>query len=209
MIGSKHSLHIQLGLERGVLRDQHIKVANSPRRTCYATPSPTPGHAMDIPTRFIIHESAHWTINHRVDSALPGYLMLSARQMTHCLADLPTEALAELGVWQARIQQFLEAHLKPKRLYIGRFGHEAGHSIHFHFIPIYAWVETMFWCDERYRLLGTFGSIDSASPQTDGAELTLFVWREFCERPDPPPVEGPSMANVITLLRSEFVDQCG
>jgi hypothetical protein len=30
---------------------------------------------------------------------------------------------------------------------------------------------------------------------------TLFVWREFCERPDPPPVEGPSVERVIAMLR--------
>jgi diadenosine tetraphosphate (Ap4A) HIT family hydrolase len=161
---------------------------------------------MEIPARLIIHESKHWTINHRIDTALPGYLMLSAKQMTSSLAALPAEALAELGVWQAKIQQHVEAHLQPKRLYIGRFGHDSGCSIHFHFIPIYAWVEAMFWRDESYRLLETFGSLDSTPPQTDGAELTLFVWREFCERPNPPPVQGPSIENVITLLRSKFAD---
>jgi diadenosine tetraphosphate (Ap4A) HIT family hydrolase len=159
---------------------------------------------MEIPSSYIIHESRYWTVNHRVDSALPGYLMLSAKQMTHSLAALPVEALAELGVLQARIQALSEAHLQPRRLYIARFGHEAGHSIHFHFIPIYAWVEAMFWSDDRYRLLHSFGSIDSTSPQTDGAELTLFVWREFCERPDPPPVQGPSIDHVIAVLRGAF-----
>lgn len=86
---------------------------------------------MDIPARFIIHESPYWVINQRIDSALPGYLMLSAKEMTNSLAALPTEALAELGILQASIQASIEAHLQPKRLYIGRFGHEAGHSIHF------------------------------------------------------------------------------
>jgi len=156
---------------------------------------------MDIPPRFIIDESAHWRINHRINSALPGYLMLSAKHMTYSLAALPAEALAELGPLQARIQASIETHLQPKRLYIGRFGHDAGHSIHFHFIPIYAWVEALFWSDERYRVLQDFGSLDTALPQTDGAELTLFVWREFCERPDPPTVEGPSVEQVIAMLR--------
>ncbi|MGO6906813.1 HIT family protein, partial [Rhizobium ruizarguesonis] len=36
---------------------------------------------------------------------------------------------------------------------------------------------------------------------TDGAELTLFVWREFCERAEPPPVKGPSVSEAIELLR--------
>ncbi|RZI73413.1 MAG: HIT family protein [Pseudomonas sp.] len=159
---------------------------------------------MHIPPNLVIHETTHWLINHRKDSHLPGYLMLSARQLTNSLATLPNEALAELGVLQAQIQQAIETHLLPKRLYIGRFGHDAGHSIHFHFIPIYSWVEALFWKDERYRSLQTFGSLPDGSNQTDGAELTLFVWREFCERPDPPPIEGPSIDQAIAALRHAF-----
>lgn len=159
---------------------------------------------MDIPSSFIIHQSKYWILNHRMDSALAGYLMLSAKQMTNSLAALPIEAPAELGVLQARIQNAIEAHLKPKRLYFGRFGHDAGYSIHFHFIPVYDWVEALFWLDERYRLLQTFGSIDNVLLQTDGAELMLFVWREFCERPVPPPIQGPSVDEVVTTLRSAF-----
>jgi len=156
---------------------------------------------MDILPRYIIHESTHWVVNHRMDSALPGYLMLSAKQMTNSLAALPTQALAELGQLQALIQQAIETHLHPRHLYISRFGHEARYSIHFHFIPIYPWIETLYWQDERYRSLQAFGSLDNAVPQTDGAELTLFVWREFCERPDPPPVQGPSIDQTINMLR--------
>lgn len=159
---------------------------------------------MDISPRFIIHESPYWIINQRMDSALPGYLMLSAKEVTNSLAALPAEALAELGTLQSKIQASIEAHLQPKRLYIGRFGHEAGYSIHFHFIPIYHWVEALFWSDDRYRLLQTFGSLDSNVPRTDGAELTFFVWREFCERRDPPLIEGPSIDRVISTLRYEF-----
>lgn len=159
---------------------------------------------MNISPRFVVHESEHWIINHRMNSELPGYLMLSAKTMSNVLASLPAEALAELGGLQARIQQTIETRLQPKRLYIGRFGHDAGYSIHFHFIPIYHWVEALFWRDDRYRLLQTFGSIENESPQTDGAELTLFVWREFCERPDPPPVQGPSVDQVIAILREEW-----
>ncbi|MFD2645036.1 hydrolase [Pseudomonas japonica] len=159
---------------------------------------------MDIPPRFIIHESSHWVLNHRIDSALPGYLILSAKQITNSLAALAEQALAELGPLQARTQQAIEAHLHPQRLYISRFGHDAGHSIHFHFIPIYPWIETLFWQDDRYRSLQAFGSLDNTVPQTDGAELTLFVWREFCERPDPPAVQGPSIDQTIDLMRTVF-----
>lgn len=159
---------------------------------------------MEIPPHFILHQTEHWVVNHRLNSALPGYLMLSAKMMTHSLSALPSEALNELGVLQARIQQTIEDQLAPKRLYIGRFGHDTHCSIHFHFIPVYPWVEALFWKDERYRVLQRLGSIPNAQALTDGAELTLFVWREFCERPDPPTIEGPSVANVIIDLRDAF-----
>lgn len=161
---------------------------------------------MDIPSRFMIHSTSHWLVNHRMDSALPGYVMLSAKIMTPSLSSLPFGALVELGVLQARIEATMNDCLKPKRVYIGRFGHGEGYPVHFHFIPIYHWVETLFWDDARYRALQDFGSLDCALPQTDGAELMLFVWREFCERPDPPHSPGASIDDTIIALRRTFDD---
>lgn len=163
---------------------------------------------LDIPSRFIIHETRHWVLNHRMNSALPGYLMLSARASVNSLAALPVEAQAELGILMARTQQVMEAQLQPARLYMGRYGHDAGYAIHFHFIPVYPWVEALFWADERYRALQAFGWTDSVQPQTDGAELTLYIWREFCERPEPPAIQGYSVDEAITLLRSAFLNHC-
>lgn len=159
---------------------------------------------MNIPRSFVIHETEHWTLNHRLNSAMPGYLMLGARSDASALHEMPDSALAELGPLLAKIQYLIEALFKPKRLYIGRYGHEPGHSIHFHIIPIHDWVEDLFWQDQRYRLLKT---LSSPNPQslTDGAELTLFVWREFCERPDPPPSSGVTVEQTITRLREAFV----
>lgn len=159
---------------------------------------------MDIAARFIIHQTRHWTLNHRVNSALPGYLMLGARQPTTSLASLPVQAQVELGSLMALTQHVLEDQLQPTRLYISRYGHDAGHSIHFHFIPIYCWVEALFWEDERYRLLESFDGGQRPRLQTDGAELTLFVWREFCERPEPPAIQGPSVDESIASLRRAF-----
>lgn len=39
---------------------------------------------------------------------------------------------------------------------------------------------------------------------TDGAELTLFVWREFGESLTPPPIQGPGIEPVIEQLRAAF-----
>lgn len=92
----------------------------------------------------------------------------------------------------------------PQRLYVSRYGHSPGYPIHFHLIPVYAWVEKLFWEDSRYRLLEAFANPERAQTRTDGAELTLFIWREFGERVNPPLPEGPSIPQVIKKLRSAF-----
>lgn len=159
---------------------------------------------MDIAPRFIIHETAHWILNHHMSSALPGYLVLGTRYNVNSLSDLPEQALAEMGVLLAKVQKTLQAELQPKWLYISRFGHDPRFPIHFHYIPVYSWVEDLFWQDERYRLLENFGDSASAHTLTDGAEMTLFIWREFGESPQPPAIEGPSIDRVIERLRTAF-----
>jgi diadenosine tetraphosphate (Ap4A) HIT family hydrolase len=160
---------------------------------------------MEIAPQFIIHQTDHWIINHHLASALPGYLMLATKMPTSSLAELSSDALAELGVLLAKTQQTIERQLQPKRLYIGRFGHDPGWPIHFHFIPVYHWVEDLFWNDARYRQLEKFAYAESPLSATDGAELTLFIWREFGENPTPPKTQGPSIDEVITRLRSVFI----
>ncbi|UVK46432.1 HIT family protein [Mesorhizobium sp. AR07] len=155
---------------------------------------------MQIPQPLQISATDFWLLSHRTDSALPGYLMLGSKLPTNDLSELPQEALAELGPLLAQTQKALQSRLRPNRLYISRYGHSPGHPIHFHLIPVYDWVERLFWSDHRYRALEQFAEA-SSEPGTDGAELTLFIWREFCERADPPPIEGPSVADVIALLR--------
>ncbi|TBN34347.1 HIT family protein [Pseudomonas sp. BGI-2] len=159
---------------------------------------------MEVAPQFIILETTHWLLNHHLSSALPGYVMLGAKTHVNSLAELPDRALAELGGLLANIQKTLELQLKPKWLYISRFGHDPGYPIHFHFIPVYAWVEELFWKDARYRLLQTFASLENAQSLTDGAELTLFIWREFGESPEPPAVQGRSIDQVIDDLRKAF-----
>jgi diadenosine tetraphosphate (Ap4A) HIT family hydrolase len=163
------------------------------------------GHRpMDIAPRFIIHETAHWILNHHMSSALPGYLVLGTRHNANSLSDLPEQALVEMGVLLASIQKTLQAELKPKWLYISRFGHDPRFPIHFHYIPVYQWVEDQFWEDERYRLLENFGTSAAARTLTDGAEMTLFIWREFGENSQLPAIEGPSIDQVIDHLRTCF-----
>ncbi|MDQ0133426.1 diadenosine tetraphosphate (Ap4A) HIT family hydrolase [Neorhizobium galegae] len=158
---------------------------------------------MPIPPELHVFETPHWLVNHRTNSALPGYLMIGSKRFADDLFELADEALLELGPLMAKAQKVLRQNLNAERVYIGRYGHSPGHSIHFHVIPIYAWVEALFWQDERYRILNTFAEGPSETA-TDGAELTFFVWREFCERLVPPPIQGPGVAEVVERLRDVF-----
>jgi diadenosine tetraphosphate (Ap4A) HIT family hydrolase len=151
----------------------------------------------------VILQTEDWVLNQRVDSALPGYLVLGVRTPTDDLSLLRPEALAQLGTLLANAQKALNTLLRPKHLYIGRYGHRAGHALHFHLIPICEWVRQLFFADPRYRVLKTLshpsGALDA--DETDGAELTLYVWREFCESPVPPPISGPSVHELVERLK--------
>ena len=161
--------------------------------------------AFRAPDSLIITETDHWIVNHRVDSALPGYLMVAAKMETTHLFDLPPAALAELGPLLATVQRALTELLSPEHLYVSRYGHMAGFSLHFHVIPIYGWVKKAFRADPRYRVLASFYTPGMSGSEFDGSELTLYIWREFCESTTPPPVSGPSIAEVIQLLRAENI----
>jgi diadenosine tetraphosphate (Ap4A) HIT family hydrolase len=155
------------------------------------------------PSQLVILRTEHWVLSHRVDSALPGYLMLGARMPANDLSLMPADALAELGPLLARAQNALNAILQPEHLYIGRYGHMAGHALHFHIMPVCGWVKQSFFSDPRYRVLRNFDQ-PSAAGEPDGAELTLYVWREFCENPVPPPVSGPPIHEVVERLRASM-----
>ena len=122
--------------------------------------------------------------------------MVGSKAVTNDLSTLSAAALAELGPLLAKVQNSLQSLLGAKRVYMGRYGHDPGWPIHFHVIPIDQWVEDLFWQDARYRALEAFGR-PSPEPATDGAELTFFVWREFCEREAPPPAKGPSIREAV------------
>ncbi|WP_411966575.1 HIT family protein [Mesorhizobium sp. ES1-3] len=134
--------------------------------------------------------------------------MVGSKTDTIDLSTLSAPALAELGPVLGGAQSALQSLLGAMRVYLGRYGHDSGWPIHFHVIPIYQWVEDLFWQDERYRILQAFGQ-SPPEPATDGAELTLFVWREFCEREDPPSILGPSVHEAIEMLRENITARFG
>ncbi|BCH53618.1 hypothetical protein RvVAR031_12280 [Agrobacterium vitis] len=104
-----------------------------------------------------------------------------------------------MGTVFAVVQRALKM-LGAQRVYLSHFGHSPSYPIHFQAIPVYEWVEDLFWEDERYRALEQFAVGPGETP-TDGAELTLFIWREFCERPAPPPIKGASVTKTVAILR--------
>ena len=157
------------------------------------------------PEHLVVLQTEDWMINHRVDSALPGYLILAARMPTNELSSIRPRALAQLGALLATTQKALNVILKPEHLYIGRYGHTAGHALHFHMIPVCDWVRQSFFMDPRYRILQGL-SKHSAADETDGAELTLYIWREFCENPNPPAISGPPIHEVVARLKVSMSD---
>jgi diadenosine tetraphosphate (Ap4A) HIT family hydrolase len=163
--------------------------------------------AFQIPEHLIIKTTDHWIVNHRVDSKLPGYLMIGSRRHTTQLDDLPPAARAELGPLLAQVQRALREILHAEHVYLGRYGHQRGTSIHFHAIPIYGWVKAAFDADPRYAVLKTFYTPGAGNSDYDGAELTLYIWREFCEKNAPPKIQGPSISEVMQLLKEHSARQ--
>lgn len=160
------------------------------------------------PDELIVHETDYWIINHRVNSVLPGYFMVGSKMDTNDLSRLSKEALSELGSLLARLQQIITELLSPLHFYIGRYGHMMGHAIHFHVIPVCDWVVRAFESDERYRVLRQFSTLgvyeDGSDPTFDGADMTLFIWREFCESGNPPEIHGRSVREVVEMVRGRF-----
>ena len=157
-----------------------------------------------VPAHLIIKKTEHWIINHRIDSDLPSYLMVGSRKETTNLYDLSSAALAELGPLLASTQKALSDLFHPEHIYVSRYGHTEGHSIHFHVIPIYSWVKKAFAKDDRYRILRSFYIPGVPTSDPDGGELTLYVWREFCESKSPPAIQGPAGAESSAVWKEKM-----
>jgi diadenosine tetraphosphate (Ap4A) HIT family hydrolase len=129
--------------------------------------------------------------------------MLGACAPVNDLSLMCPDALAQLGTLLASAQRALNEVVAPEHLHISRYGHAAGHAFHFHIIPVSGWVRRRFLGDSRYRVLRSLAppaASADAGDTTDGAELTLYIWREFCENPVPPAISGPSVQDVVERL---------
>lgn len=109
------------------------------------------------PSQYHIAKTSGWSVSHRINSALPGYLMI-AYKATNDLSDLSAKALGLMGTVFAKVQRALNA-LRARRVYIGRYG-LPGYPIHFHAVPVYEWVE-----DLSGRMIATECSNSSQTEQ--------------------------------------------
>ncbi len=139
------------------------------------------------PAETIIWRTSHWRVNHCLSTTLPGYLIASALHDAEW-DTLPIEALAALGGVLATSVDAINACLHPRRVYVSRYGHTPGHTLHFHLIPVYDWLIDAFMKDERYHALEQFYA-PSSGTEPDGADLTLFIWREYGEAQRRPAAE--------------------
>lgn len=115
-----------------------------------------------------VHANAHFTVDQCRDCAVPGYLIVAARDPATRLAELGAEASAALGPTLQRVVAGVEQVLEPVRVYCAQFG-EAQPGIHFHVFPRTAEITRAYlmerpgeatlihgpllldWARERYR----------------------------------------------------------
>lgn len=154
------------------------------------------------PPESIIWETGHWRVNHCIGTTLPGYLIVGALTGTDWDA-LTAAAWAEMGDVLKRAIQVITDCLHPQRIYVSRYGHTPGHTLHFHLIPVYDCVLETYLQDERYRALEQFYAPGSGT-DPDGAELTLFIWREYGEAKRSP-AAGMTVSEAIPVLRQAMV----
>ncbi len=152
------------------------------------------------PPEMIIAETEHWRVNHRIDTTLPGYLVVGAIDPLATDWDrLSQPALAEFGSVLARATTAIRECLHAERVYVARYGHTPGFNLHLHLIPCYPWMEEFLCRQELCRAWKQLYAHDSKD-WPDGPEMTLLIMQEYCELRHTPPV-GPSVQEAITLLR--------
>ncbi|WP_340607716.1 hypothetical protein [Xenorhabdus bharatensis] len=73
---------------------------------------------MKIPAEKIILKTNNWVVNHRIDSSLPGYVILQSSHNHIALSDLSNKAIQEMGILMGYIEKALKKFIFPKHIYI-------------------------------------------------------------------------------------------
>jgi diadenosine tetraphosphate (Ap4A) HIT family hydrolase len=90
-----------------------------------------------------VFEDDHFHLKPCYTCPLPGYLILSAKDRSETLHDLPVKALSGLGPTLAMISRSIDTVLKPERIYVALFC-EAEKGVHFHIFPRTAWLREFY-----------------------------------------------------------------
>ncbi len=73
---------------------------------------------MKIPNEKIILKTNNWIVNHRIDSSLPGYVILQSIHNHMNLCDLSKKAIQEMVIIMGYIEKSLKKIIFPKHPYI-------------------------------------------------------------------------------------------
>jgi hypothetical protein len=84
-------------------------------------------------------------------------------------------------------------------IHVCRYGHDLGHTLHFHVVPIYRWVK-----DAYARTSSTRDGSIQYPDFIDGHALNLFVSEELRVGAERISVVGPGVEEVIRALRTEL-----
>ncbi len=127
-----------------------------------------------IPTEYVVYETEHWIVNHRMNSTYAGYLMIASKSEVSELSDLCPESLSSLGVVLADVERLLQRAYTPEKIIISKLGFSKGFNCHFHAVPVSKKVIN----EVRKRSSYMFN-------EPDGNDIMLFINREYCENQDP------------------------
>lgn len=144
-----------------------------------------------IPKELIVFENKHWIINHRENSAYPGYLMVASKERVSNLSSLCFEALQELGSVLAEVEKMLNASFQPIKVVFSKLGFSEGFGCHFHAVPV-----------AREVLEKIRNHSDYTNEEPDGLDVMLFINREYCEGQDK--IEAKNIAlESVAIIRNQ------
>lgn len=143
-----------------------------------------------------IFESQHWLVSHRRDSRYAGLLIVSSKSDVSDISGLESGALSELGSVLAKTEKLLITHYDSYRVITAKLGFSAGHSCHFHVIPV------------SISLLEEIVSHPSYTNEPDGNDALLFVSREYCERELTTEESFIQKSTINQLRKKELTNGC-
>jgi diadenosine tetraphosphate (Ap4A) HIT family hydrolase len=138
----------------------------------------------------IIFENDHFHLNPCYACPLPGYLILSAKDPSDTLHELPQAALSALGPTFATISRAIQIVLAPERIYTALFC-EAQRGVHFHIFPRTAWL--------RESYLSSY----SSEELLDGPRLLSWARRTFTQ-----PIPEFDIMSINTAIREQLTMHC-